>query len=120
MTDDFEKRFYDHIEEMREFRGEIRHYMKEQPGRCSNHSARISELDDRAVDIEQAIGFRKGDENTIHERVKIVEKFRGYVVFTLEALAWLAGAGTLIYAGVSLFLHSAAQNSDIVARMVSK
>lgn len=95
---DFERDMYT-------FMGEVKQALKDQPGRCANHSDRINELDARSTDIEQAIGFRKGDENTIHARVQVVESFRSSVVFALQAILWLSGASGVLYGAFVVLLH---------------
>lgn len=104
MTDDFEKRFYDHIEEMREFRGEIRQYMKEQPARCANHSGRIEALAQRGKLVEQAIAFKEDDDDTIHARTQRVETVLDRAFFAFKALAWISSAAGAIYGGFSFLL----------------
>lgn len=115
MTDDFEKRFYDHIEEMREFRGKVLAHFENQDkaqaqreARCANHSARIDAIAFRGKRVEQAIAFSDDPKSvSINTRVQFTEKFVDRCLFAVKAIAILSSAASAVYAGlVFIVRHS--------------
>lgn len=85
------------------FMGEIRQYMKSQPGRCASHSTGIKCVEERITTVERSIDFsEKG--KSLGDRVKTIEDNQGNVKWLDRWLlyAWSA----IIMIGGWIFVHS--------------
>lgn len=98
------------------FMGEIRQYMKSQPGRCASHSEDIDALEARAKNIEEAIGYDAKSDKTIHSRTAVLEKISDRVCFAFKAVAYVSSVAGLIYGGLKIMLYSVLPHVDKVAK----
>lgn len=111
MSDDEKAELREFVKEMRELRGEIREYRKNQEARCANHSVRIEKLHDEQTKIKSAIAYsEEKDQPNLAPRVSTIEKIVESAASIIKALGWLIGSAAAAYAIFAFFVNSVIQH----------
>lgn len=111
MSDDEKTELREFVNEMRELRGEIREYRKNQEARCANHSERIDDLLKEHKKTRDAIAYSEDkDQPNIAPRVTAIEKIMESAASIVKALGWLIGSAAAVYAIFAFFVNAAIQH----------